>query len=326
MIAALRVMLCELVAHHVDNFRRNHARLDDIFCRAELRRFCFFGFIALISEYDLERTFREMFIRKHLEKSKAVELGHREVEEDNVGFESVPQARKRFICRQARFDGIAVLGKLHPVHVQEELIVVDKKNSALLCGGSLRCCICLVHTIAAGGSSSSGTSAVAATGTSGSWSPASKSVLRPLTSENGTCLSNALIIASSCIVSMPSLRAAAQSFESTGLSRTIFSMVDDISSTSKTAMRPRSPVGQVGRRFGSYTVSGILKRYFSGNDSSCCSMPLRCDAPSGTSLSAPGQKVRTNRCAIERMRTGGIRYGSTPMSMRRGMVPTASLV
>src|SRR3989338_355937 len=302
MIAALCAMFREFIAHHVDNFRRNHARLHDIFRCAELHRFCFFGFVTLIREYYLQDTLCKMFVGEYLEKREPVELRHRKIEEDDIGFEPLPQARERLLRRKTCLDRILVLGKLHPIHVQKELVVVNEKNRTFSC-------VCIIHTALVGGSSSRGTAvASAGAGTSWSASPASKSVLSPLTSENGTRLSNAFIIASSCIVSMPSLRAAAQSLESTGLSRTIFSMADDISSTSKTAIRPRKPVGHVAVRFASYTVLGILKRYFAGSDSSCVSIPLRCDAPSGTSLTASGPpNVRTRRCAIERMSTGGMR-------------------
>src|SRR3990167_5044781 len=318
MIAVLHVMFCKFVAHHVDNFRRYHACLHNIFRRAELRRFCFFGFITLIREYNLENAVRKVLIREHLEEGKAVELRHGEVKEDDIGPKALPQARQGLVRGKARLDGIAAPGEFHPVHVQEEFFVVDEKNRAFLCDRSgLRCCICLHHTAVVGGSSPCVPSPTAAFGVSGSWSPASKRVLKPFTSENGICLSNAFIIASSCMVSMPCRRASAQILESTGLSRTIRSMSEDISSISNTAIRPRNPVGQVGVRFGSYTVFGTLKRYFSGSDSSCFSMPVRCDALSETSLAASGQKVRTKRCAMERIKTGGIRYGSTPMSTRR---------
>src|SRR3989344_9078449 len=303
MIAVLCAMFRELLAHHVDNFRRNHARFYNILRCAEINRFCLFGFVTLIGEHYFEDAFREVFVRKHFEKCESVEFRHCEVEEDYVGLESSPQALQCFIRREARLDRIAVLGKLHPVHIQKKLVVIGEKNGAFFCG-------CIVHTIAAaGGSSSSGTSVPAAgAGVSWSASPASKSVLKPLTSENGTFLSNAFIIASSCMVSIPCRRAAAQSLESTGLSRIIRSISEDISSTSNTARRPRSPVGHIAVRFGSYTFSGTLKRYFSGNDSSCFSMPLRCDAPSGPSPAESGlPKVPTSRCAIERMGTGGMR-------------------
>ena len=87
----------------------------------------------------------------------------------------------------------------------------------------------------------------------------------------------------------------------------IFSISEDISRTSKTAMRPRSPVVHVGVRTGSYTLFGIGKRYFSGSVESCFSIAVRLDAESSVSFAPSGQKVRTNLCAIERIRTGGIR-------------------
>src|SRR3989344_9502757 len=229
-----------------------------------------------------------MLVHDSLQECEAIQFRHSDVEKDDVGDESSAQYSQCMLARDTGFYGIAGAGEFHAIHIQKELIVVDIKNR------SFRWCI--THTLFVSAGS-------ALSGASGSFSPARSKVESVFTSENGTFLSNAFIIASSCMVSMPSARAAAQSLDSTGFSRIIFSILEDISNTSKTAMRPRIPVAQVGVRTASYTCSGIGKRYFGGSEESCDSMFLRTEAPMGTSLAPSGQKVRTRRWAIERINT-----------------------
>src|SRR3989344_3930136 len=325
-VDSLRLPLRDLFANDTHNLRRDHACFYNITMRAKTLRFLLLGVVALVRQGYERASFGKLSTLQVIQQGKAIFFGHHKIEDDGVGFKPCTNCLERLCRRETRLNLIPVPCEFHTVHVHEELVGIAEKHTPFtrlllrlsIFGHHIR------YDYASPPSAPLISFAPTFLGSSSSSERSSEE--SELISENGTSFANALIIASSCIVSIPSARAAAHRRDSTGLPRIIFSIALDISKTSNTAIRPRNPVGEVGVRDGSHAFSGTLNRCCLGSDSSCVSMFLRSLGVIATSSPLPSANFLTRRCATEQIRTGGIRYGSTPLSMRRGIVPTASLV
>src|SRR3989344_9130790 len=183
-----------------------------------------------------------MLAPQRLEENETVGFRHHQIEDDSVGRKTLPQALECLAGRQTRLHRESLVHEFDAIHVEEELVVIQNEY------GARALALCVRRNVHC---------------SVGSFE--SMIELNVFTSENGIFISNAFIIASSRMVYMPPARATDHNLDSTGFSRTTCSSSLVISSNSKTAMRPRIPVGQVGVRTASYTAFGTLNRYFSGS-------------------------------------------------------------
>src|SRR3989344_5556044 len=81
-----------LLPDDADDFRGDHARLDDVSIGAQLLRLCPLGIIALIGERYEDSRGSEALVGDRLQEGKTVLLRHDEVEDDAVGRKASPQS------------------------------------------------------------------------------------------------------------------------------------------------------------------------------------------------------------------------------------------